>query len=745
MTRLITVLGVVQGVGYRPFVARLAEELGVRGTVKNSGGVVEIAARAEPEAMKRFLDGLKSRAPRGARVDRLVADKAPDLPEFRYFQIILSERQNAETPLFPPDLPVCEDCVRELYSPGNRRYRYPFISCVACGPRYSILDRLPYDRCNITMERFPMCGACAEEYAAETRRRHAQTISCPDCGPQLIFQAGDERLEKEEALQEGIRRIRAGQVLALKGIGGYQFVCDPKNRDAVRNLRLLKRRDKKPFAVMFPSPDSVARVCSVGKEEEALLASSARPIVLLQKRVEPFCPEVGGESRFLGAFLPCTGLHLLLTDACGPLVVTSGNRTDEPIMTKDAEALSVSAPLLGGVLYHTREIVTPLDDSVARVVCGAPQLIRRSRGYVPLPLFLERSVPAPVLAAGGDLKACFCLMSGNRAYLSQPFGDMEEYAVSKAYRSNLDRMEQIFHLAPQAVACDLHPGYRTARLAGELGLPVVEIQHHHAHAASVMAENGLDGCIGVTFDGTGFGTDGKIWGGEFLLCRGAGFTRAGHLGYVPLCGGDRCAKDAELNALCFLAAAGVPAENSRFALVGAALRAGVNTCESSSMGRLFDAVSAILHIRERNTYEGECAVALENAAAAAKGAGEAPFPLRMKVTRTAEGLILDQAALIRDICGAAKAGASAGAVSLGFHRAVAQAVLAVCGALRETSGENRVALSGGVFSNLILTEECVRLLRADGFRVWLNRAVPCGDGGLCLGQAWLCAQGAGRE
>lgn len=744
MTRLITVLGVVQGVGYRPFVARLAEELGVRGTVKNSGGIVEIAAEAEPEAMERFLHGLRHRAPHGAQVARLLVAESRDL-KFDGFKIIESERQNEETPLFPPDLPICEDCMRELYSPDDRRYGYPFISCVACGPRYSILNRLPYDRCNITMAQFPMCEACETEYTTNTRRRHAQTISCHDCGPQLLFQSGGKRLEKAEALKEGIRLLRSGAVLALKGIGGYQFACDPKDGTAVEKLRLLKRRDKKPFAVMFPSLGGIKAVCAVSREEETLLTSSARPIVLLRKTKELFCPAVSGESRFLGAFLPCTGLHQLLTDACGPLVMTSGNLTNEPILTKDGEALSLSSEYLSGVLYHTREIVTPLDDSVARVVCGAPQLIRRSRGYVPMPLFLEQKAPEPVLAMGGDLKACFCLMSKNRAYLSQHFGDMEEYAVSKTYRANLTRMEQIFHLAPRAVACDRHPGYQTAQLAGALGLPVMKIQHHHAHAASVMAEHGLESCIGVAFDGTGFGTDGKIWGGEFLLCRGAEFTRAGHLRYVSLCGGDQSAKDAALTALCYLAAGGEAVPDSRAALVNAALRAGVNTCESSSMGRLFDAVSAILKIRTQNTYEGECAIALENAAAAAQAAGEAPAPLSMRFEETPEGLLLDQASLVGNVYRAVRGGAAAGAVALGFHLALANAVLAVCRNLREKSGENNVALSGGVFGNLILTEECVRLLRADGFRVYWNREVPCGDGGICLGQAWLCARRTGRE
>lgn len=741
MTRLITVLGVVQGVGFRPFVARLAEKLGVRGTVRNSGGVVEIAAQAEPEIMERFLGDLKRCAPSGAQVERVLTAELPDRDDCG-FAIVESGSRPESPPLFPPDLPICEDCLRELYAPDDRRYGYPFISCVACGPRYSILNRLPYDRCTTTMDEFPMCRECETEYTTDTRRRHAQTISCHDCGPQLLFQLGEKRLEGAEALEEGVRLLRSGAVLALKGIGGYQFACDPRNGDAVQKLRLLKHRERKPFAVMVSSLDSIREICRMDGEEEALLTSPARPIVLLRKKHDRFCPGVSGESRFLGAFLPYTGLHQLLTDACGPLVMTSANLTDEPILTEDAEALSLSSKYLSGILYHTRRIVTPLDDSVARVVCGEPQVIRRSRGYVPMPLFLEREAPAPILALGGDLKACFCLMSGNRAYLSQYFGDMESYKVSQIYRANLDRMERIFHLTPQIAACDLHPGYQTASLAQTLDLPVVKIQHHHAHIASVMAEHALQSCIGVAFDGTGFGSDGTIWGGEFLLCRGTEFTRPAHLRNVPLCGGDQAATDAELTALCYLSAAGEKIPSGRAGLVSAALRSGVNTCESSSAGRLFDAASAILGIRTQNTYEGECAIALENAAAAARETGEAPYPLQLGVVDSPEGLVLDQVGLIREVFRAARDGAPTGAAALGFHLALARGVSEVCGILRERNGENAVALSGGVFGNLILMEECVRLLREDGFRVDWNRAVPCNDGGICLGQAWLCAQRA---
>ncbi len=740
MTCFISVLGVVQGVGYRPFVARLAEKLGITGTVKNNGGIVEIIADAQQQAMDEFVHRLKSQQPAGADVTRIVTAPAVPGQRFKGFTIVPSAQSSGETPLIPPDLPICEDCRRELASSADRRYRYPFISCVACGPRYSIINSLPYDRCNITMDEFPMCPACGEEYTTDTRRRHAQTISCHDCGPQLIFKTGGTVYHREEALEKGIAMLRSGAVLALKGIGGYQFACSPCDETAVERLRRLKHRDKKPFAVMFPSMETVKNVCMVSAEEEKLLTSSARPIVLLDKREDEFCESVSGESRFLGAFLPYTGLHQLLTDACGPLVMTSGNLTNEPIIIHDDEMLSLQSEFLDGVLYHERKILTPLDDSVARVLSGSVQMIRRSRGYVPTPVLLEKSVKKPVLAMGGDLKACFCLLTGDRAYLSQYFGDMEEYAVSQVYRKNLSRMEQLFRISPSAAVCDLHPDYQTSRMAGQLNLPLVRIQHHHAHIASVMAEHGLQSCIGAAFDGTGYGTDGCVWGGEFLLCKGVEFERCAHLGYVTLCGGDRAAKDADLTALSYLYAAGITVPDSRFETVRAAVANRVNTCRSASMGRLFDAVSAVLKIRKQNTYEGECAIALENTAAAAQAAGCTPYPLKLEIEVSGCELILDQVKMVKEIFQASEKGVSKGELALGFHMAVARAVLAVFRQLRAHSGENAAALSGGVFSNRLLAQECAGLLKADGFQVYLNSAVPCNDSGICLGQAWLCAQ-----
>lgn len=748
MTLHLTVFGVVQGVGYRPFVAEHARSRGLTGTVKNSGGMVEILVSGENRAVSDFSRFLRENGPEGAAVLQIREETLPDLP-FDTFRIIGSSTavpSDFGPPVFPPDLPMCEACRRELSDPKNRRFRYPFISCASCGPRYSILEALPYDRENTAMSDFPMCGTCAEEYG-EGRRRHAQTISCHDCGPQLLFRAMDGSFfQKEKAFQKAVELLKRGFVLALKGVGGYQLVCLPTDSEAVGHLRLLKGREKKPFAVMFPNLESIREVCPIRPDEEKLLSSSARPIVLLRESFRPFCAEVSGESRSLGAFLPCTGLHQMLTEVCGPLVVTSGNPTTEPILYRDEDALNWHSPNLAGFLYHTRRIVAPQDDSVARIACGTVQILRRSRGYVPLPVHLAEPTQHAVLAIGGDLKSSFCLLSRQNAYVSQYFGDLESNRAFQNYRDSMERMERIFGIVPEIVACDLHPGYLSshfARTEAEKSSPVqlVEIQHHHAHAASVMAEHGLDGCIGVVFDGTGFGTDGTVWGGEFLLCRGAKFERKAHLSRILLCGGDSAAVNASQLADCYRYALGLKSGGENYPLISAALEQKINTAESSSMGRLFDAVSALLRIRERNSYEGECAIALENAAQGEKERNGVGYPLHIRVVPQEDGpLLLDQPELIAQILRASEQGVSAGSIALGFHEAICDAAAEVCRRIREETGENRVALSGGVFANLLLLEGCLDRLKKNGFEVFLNSAVPSNDGGLCLGQAWICAQ-----
>lgn len=752
MTVFITVFGIVQGVGYRPFVAGLAKQAGVSGLVRNCGGIVEINASGDKDSVENFINQLHENVPDGASILQIDVKQTDDR-KFDGFRIAESGEKPAGcsvTPLIPPDLPMCGECSRELADPKNRRYRYPYISCASCGPRFSIMDSLPYDRENTTMREFRMCGSCAEEYRSG-RRRHAQTISCHDCGPQLLYKGRDgSSCEKEEALKLGVTLLKQGAVLALKGVGGYQFVCSPFNPEAVEHLRLLKGREKKPFAVMYPSVESIRESCFVSEDEAKLLQSSARPIVLLRKKAELFCEGVSGESRFVGAFLPYTGLHQILTQECGPLIATSGNMTSEPIIVKDETIFAVKSPYLDGVLYNTREILTPLDDSVTRIFNGRPQVIRRSRGYVPLPIVLDKPSKHPTLAAGGDLKSCFCLMKGSRVYLSQYFGDLENYSVMQNYHASLERMERIFGILPESIVCDLHPGYFSSALAQKEAKrlsvqKMMRVQHHHAHAASVMAEHHLDGCIGVVFDGTGFGTDGTVWGGEFLLCKGANFERKGHLSRVTLCGGDTAAQNAGLTADCYRFAAGEKSGDAQFSLISAALAGHVNTFECSSMGRLFDAAAAILGIRKENSYEGECPIALENAAAEAIEENTEPYPFRFELSRGEDGCIVaDQSNFACQLFNAARCGCGKGAEALGFHRAAASMVLEVCRKIRSESGENRVALSGGVFANLLLLQDCYSRLTEDGFQVYVNHLVPSNDGGICLGQAWICANLDGK-
>ena len=742
MTLLIQVLGMVQGIGFRPFVARLAESLHLTGYVCNSGGIVEITVQGDNRAVNEFIHRLKLHPPSGSQITEILTKKVERDP-FSTFQIIESHNDHNTQipPILPVYLPVCEECLNEMQQPQNRRYRYPFISCTACGPRYTIMESLPYDRETTVMNDFPLCPSCQEEYTGSGRRRHAQTISCHECGPYLLLKLSDATFTRESALQKACSLLKAGKILAVKGIGGYQFICSPFLERAVLNLRRLKGREKKPFAIMFPNLLALKKVCSVSDTEEEILCGVQHPIVLLPKREDPFCTQVCGESRFLGAFLPYTPLHALLTESCGPLIATSGNLAGEPIIIRDEEMLTLSISELAGVLYHQRRITTPLDDSVVRIFSGTVQMIRRARGYVPSPLFLKEKALLPILSAGGDLKSSFCLLKGDRAYMSQYFGDLESYGVAKNYVKNIERMCSLFQIKPQAIACDLHPSYLSRRLVQQAipfqNLPIFFIQHHHAHIASVMAEHSLDSCIGVAFDGTGYGTDKTIWGGEFLFCHDAQFERSGFLEPIAICGGDLSAKDADLTALCHLSAAKIPSCDPRFSVVQAAIKQNIQSMLSSSIGRFFDAVCAILGIRKFNSYEGECAIALENCASHALQHGVFPYPLSFPILSTEHGFLLQRNLAIQELYCAKESGISVEALALGFHLSLSVAVCELCKKIRKKTGENRVALSGGVFMNLILSRACERLLVQNGFSVFFNHAVPMNDGGICLGQAFI--------
>ncbi len=786
----ITVTGAVQGVGYRPFAAKLAGEMNIAGEVRNSGGIVEISARGEEADLERYALALKDRAPHGAHVLSVRTFHAED-EEFSGFTIVKStaspeagewaenEDRRAALPVFPPDIAVCPDCVREMTGKTDRRYRYSLISCVSCGPRYTILEAFPYDRERTTMKAFPMCPACEAEYTGTgMRRRHAQTISCHDCGPQFVLSSGDRVLGEDEAVEEAVRLILGSGILALKGTGGYQLLCLASDEAAVRRLRELKGRETKPFAVMFADADQAAEFTDMDSEERALLESDARPIVLIRKSIRreeraagedrPLLPDIApsvcGDSRFVGAFLPSVGMHLLLTERTGPLVVTSANLSGMPIPVRDEEMLGEEALIKAdAVLWHGRKILRPMDDSVVFRQNGRTAFIRRSRGYVPLPVIAgltggekkpEAGMLPDILAFGADLKAAFAVCRGDRIISSQYFGDLEDRAVLANYRAGIGDMCSLYGVIPGILAADLHPRYFSRAEALAMDKNAVGIQHHHAHAASVMAEHGIVRCVGVTLDGTGFGLDGSLWGGEIFLLEGSRAVRAGRLLPIRLCGGDAASRDAGLAAESYRYAAGRQCLNP---LVQAAVVHGVGTVESSSTGRLFDAVSAFLGIAEVNRYEGECAVLLEKAAEEYEervkgsctgeegtgvgcpgpaGAGNSPYLLVRKAGErtTAE---IDQASLAGDLLSRAEKGEDRGLLAYSFHLELSRAISGAVSVLAEDFGTDRAVLSGGVFANRLLRRMLEQLLHDAGLEVYFNEQVPMNDGGIAAGQAFL--------
>jgi hydrogenase maturation protein HypF len=770
ITKKIKVYGIVQGVGFRPLVYRIAKSLKIKGNVRNVGGYVEIIVQAEEKVLNIFLDELKAEQSGGCEIIRLETEEYPQA-EYEDF-IIVHSKMSEETSIIPPDLPVCEKCSEELYNNKDRRFENPFISCMSCGPRYTIIEELPYDRQNTTMKDFDLCPACLEEYISpDSRRFHAQTISCDDCGPYLIYKdcavltpqeeaephqnrksglfpnRASELPRDREALVKAIKMIKQGGIIAVKGIGGYHFVCSPFMEETVIRLRQLKGREEKPFAVMFPSLGKIKEYCIVSEEESLLLKTSARPIVLLYLQNNTMAPSVNKNSIYCGAFLPYTPLQLLLTAECGPLIMTSANISDQPVIREDEILMSLKSEYLSGILYNKRRIIRSVDDSVAKVIDNKPQLIRRSRGYVPYPVFLgqehlqaeHKLANEIIFAAGGDLKASFCLYKDGNAVVSQYFGDLVQVSVLQEYKNSYTDLCRLLKLEPTLAVCDLHPNYASSGFAKALKLPVLAVQHHHAHVASVMAEHELkERVIGVAFDGTGYGTDGNIWGGEFLICEGAGFVRAAHLSYQKILGGDRSMKDAKKTASCFLIGSGMEEylKDDRSDIIKSALKQGINTVLTSSMGRLFDAVASILNIGQDNRYEGECAALLEREAVLALRNNLEPSELSFTIEEKNEILDIDPRPLLQSLCNLREDN-DTGCLALGFHYAVAEMIAFVCERLRTGFATSTVALSGGVFQNSVLTEQTLKLLRQKGFEVFVNMAVPPNDGAISLGQTYI--------
>lgn len=747
----LRVTGVVQGVGFRPFVHRIAAELGLTGFVGNDPGAVFVEVQGPVARIEEFARRLRTEAPPLARISTVsVADI--HTAHGTDFRIVASRTTTAEasTPI-PPDIAVCGDCVAELFDPRDRRHRHPFITCTNCGPRFTIIRALPYDRSATTMSAFTMCARCTAEYRDPADRRfHAQPIACPDCGPSLWFSSAARRVTgSDAALAAAQEALAAGSLVAIKGIGGYHLACVVDDETAVDALRARKARGAKPFAVLVRDLDVARRYAHIDSTEAEVLSSSARPIVLLRRRSDaPVAHAVAPSSPLIGLMLPYSPIHHLLlasVDADRPapdaLVMTSANRSDEPICFTEDDAAQRLPLLSDAVLDHNRTIHVPCDDSVVRVFDGHELPIRRSRGYAPLSVDLDRDGPV-VLAVGGELKNTICLTDGSRAFMSGHIGDMATLQTLRAFERVVGQLGEM-RAAPVRLAADLHPGYHTRawaeRHAGERRLDLV--QHHHAHVASLLAEHGRLGepIVGVAFDGTGYGPDGTIWGGEILALGHDAhrFSRVGHLKAVPLPGGDAAVRNPWRMALSQLGMAGVDwmpdlpcvtaATAAELATVRRQLETGAGCVPCSSVGRLFDAVASLLGVRHRIDYEGQAAVELE---ALADSTIEPAAGMRMEVSPYG---VIDPAGMVRAMVAALRAGVEPSALAAGFHQAIAAAVAEVVGLV---AGEVRlVGLTGGVFQNVLLARACRHRLQQAGFEVLMHQMVPPNDGGLALGQA----------
>ncbi|HLH16877.1 MAG TPA: carbamoyltransferase HypF [Bryobacteraceae bacterium] len=727
--------GIVQGVGFRPAVFHVAQSLGLAGFVQNTSAGLVAEAEGAAEAVDRFVKAICQDPPPLAWIQHAEIVDLPPAGETG-FAIRGSEAQADEFALIAPDVATCAACLRELRDPVNRRHGYAFTNCTHCGPRYTIVEDIPYDRPNTTMAKFRMCAACQAEYENPADRRfHAQPNACPACGPAL-----------SAAAAKAIERLARGEILAIKGLGGFHLACDARNREAIERLRGRKRRSEKPFALMCRDAEAAARLCAMSAAERRTLESPERPILILRRRPECQIPgEVAPGNRTLGIMLPCTPLHhLLFQDApFDTLVMTSGNRSEEPIVTRNEEARERLSGVAGWFLTHDRDIFMRTDDSVVRHIAGTPRVLRRSRGYAPRTIELGRELPE-LLAVGGELKNAFCLTKGRHAILSQHIGDLENYETLAFFEETLANLKKLFRVAPRAVAYDLHPGYLSTKFAQAIeGLPKIGVQHHHAHIAACMAENGLEGdAIGVAFDGTGYGTDGQIWGGEFLAAGYGGFARRARFRYVPLAGGDAAVREPWRAALAYLIDTfgegfddllrGVP--EARVRVVRQMIARRVNTVDTSSCGRLFDAVAAILGLRREVTFEGQAAIELEAVAHPCE-TGRYDFA----TPRVGDGWEVDFRPTIAMIACAVRAGEDCGTIAARFHNTISDAAEEICRLLREETGIARVCLSGGTFQNVRLTEQLTTALREDGFEVYLHARVPPNDGGIALGQAAVAA------
>ncbi len=748
----IRVRGVVQGVGFRPFVYRLAHEHDLKGWVRNTSGNVEIEVEGGEETLDSFLSDLEAKAPPMARIEKVEATFHP-VKGYTDFEICPSLSQEGKYQLVSPDIATCEDCRREIFSPTDRRFHYPFTNCTNCGPRFTIIEDIPYDRPKTTMRQFKMCPQCQREYDDPLDRRfHAQPNACPECGPSLeLVDSNGNPVQCHDVIKAASELLKAGKILALRGLGGFHLAGDATNEEAINRLRARKRRPAKPLAVMMATLEDIEKHCLVSPEERKLLQSPECPIVLLRwkRSSSNVSPAVAPNLKYLGVMLPYTPLHhLLLRETGVPLVMTSGNLSEEPIAQDNDEALRRLGGIADYFLLHNRDIFARYDDSVYMVE-GVPQAIRRARGYAPYPIFLP--FPSkPILACGAEDKNTFCLTKGNHAFLSQHIGDMENEETLEHFENTIGLYKQLFRVEPEIMAYDMHPEYLSTKYALEVGLEpglsLIPVQHHHAHIISCLVENEVEKpVIGVAFDGTGYGTDGTIWGGEFLLADWRRFNRVGHLEYAPLPGGAATIKKPYRMALSYLytllgegfSLEGLPISKVNpveFDVIKQQLKRGINSPLTSSAGRLFDAVSALAGVRGEIDYEAQAAIELEMLASDEAGElGRKSYPFSivehqgMRVVKLGELF----STVVQDV----KNQVPVCIISLKFHNTMAEIIAEMCKLIAKESGINKVVLSGGVFQNRLLLKLAAGALQEEGFGVLTHRLVPCNDGGISLGQA----------
>jgi hydrogenase maturation protein HypF len=754
IAKKVEVNGIVQGVGFRPFIFQLANRYKIKGEVANTSSGVSIHIEGIKQNIESFCRDLSEKPPPLAHITEVSFYDEP-VNDYKDFSIVDSKGQAVMTTLISPDMSVCDDCISELFDPHDRRFQYPFINCTNCGPRYTIIDDIPYDRPKTSMKHFTMCPICQEEYdGPENRRFHAQPNACKDCGPHIsLYDNARKKVETNNPIEKAAKLLKQGDIVAVKGLGGFHLAADAENDKAVARLRKRKHREEKPLAIMSCDVENIQKYAQVEPEEEKLLTSPQRPIVLLKKKAPNSISEgVAPRNRYFGAMLPYTPLHyLLLSHNFTALVMTSGNLSEEPIAIDNEDAFDRLSNIADYFLIHNRDIYLRSDDSIVRKSAGFTRFIRRSRGYVPMPVFLNKKVPS-ILACGAELKNTICLTKGNHAFLSQHIGDLENLASYEFFQLTIRHMKRTLDINPEIIAFDLHPDYLSTRYAEEQqDIQKIQVQHHHAHIVSAMAENMLDGpVIGLSFDGTGYGSDGTIWGGEILFAEIEKFSRAAHFAYVPMPGSAAAIKEPWRMALSYLYDAfgegfwdlDLPIlkriDHNKIKIIVEMISKQINSPHTSSLGRLFDGIAAITGIRNHVVFEGQAAMELEMLA------GKTANEIYDYTWESGEIYQIKTEPIIRGIVDDMQTGFSPAEISGKFHQTLINMFTRLCGLIREDTGLSRVVLSGGVFQNSILLSGLIKALKEKNFQVFTHSKVPANDGGISLGQAMVAAAVAGR-